>query len=44
MPATEFKVKARSKDGKFVESKIKVSAESEIPARMRQQGMTLISA
>ncbi|MEL0282317.1 MAG: type II secretion system F family protein, partial [Actinomycetota bacterium] len=44
MPATEYKVKARSKEGKLVESKIKVSAESEVAARVRQQGMTLISA
>ena len=44
MPATEYKVKARSKEGKLVESKIKVSAESEVAARVRQQGLTLISA
>ena len=44
MPATEYKVKARSKEGKLVESKMKVSAESEVAARVRQQGMMLISA
>lgn len=42
MAATEFLVKARSRDGKLVESKIKSASEAEAAARVRSQGMTVI--
>ena len=43
MPQTEYKVKARSKTGRLVESKMKASSEAEALTRVRQLGMTPIA-
>jgi type IV pilus assembly protein PilC len=43
MPQTEYLVKARSRNGRLVESKMKAISEAEALARVRQQGMTPIA-
>lgn len=43
MPLTEYRVKARSRTGRLVESKLKAVSEAEALARVRQQGMTPIA-
>lgn len=43
MPQTEYLVKARSRSGRLVESKMKASSESEALTRVRQQGLTPIA-
>ena len=43
MPLTEYRVKARARDGHLVESKMKVVSEAEAVSRVRQQGMTPIA-
>lgn len=43
MPLTEYRVKARSRTGRLVESKLKAATEAEAIARVRQQGMTPIA-
>lgn len=43
MPLTEYRVKARSRTGRLVESTLKAATEAEAVARIRQQGMTPIA-
>lgn len=43
MPQTEYLVKARSRQGRLVEQKLRASSESEAVARMRQLGLTPIA-
>lgn len=43
MPQTEYLVKARSRNGRLVESKQKAISEAEALSRVRQQGMTPIA-
>jgi type IV pilus assembly protein PilC len=43
MPQTEYLVKARSRSGRLVESKMKAISEAEALSRIRQQGMTPIA-
>ena len=43
MPQTEYLVKARSRNGRLIESKMKAISEAEALARVRQQGMTPIA-
>jgi len=43
MPQIEYRVKARSRTGRLVESKIKAVSEAEALSRVRQQGMTPIA-
>lgn len=43
MPTTEYRVKARSRTGRLVESKLKAVSEAEALAQIRQQGMTPIA-
>ena len=43
MPQTEYLVKARSRQGRLVEQKLKASTESEAIARIRQLGLTPIA-
>lgn len=43
MPLTEYNVKARSRTGRLVESKLKATSEAEALAKVRQQGMTPIA-
>lgn len=43
MPLTEYRVKARSRTGRLVDSRIKAVSEAEALARVRQQGMTPIA-
>ena len=43
MPQTEYLVKARSRNGRLVESKLKAISESEALTRVRQMGMTPIA-
>ena len=43
MPQTEYLVKARSRSGRLVESKMKAASESEALTRVRQQGLTPIA-
>lgn len=43
MPLTEYRVKARSRTGRLVESRLKAVSEAEAVARVRQQGMTPIA-
>jgi type IV pilus assembly protein PilC len=43
MPQTEYLVKARSRNGRLVESKMKAASEAEALSRVRQQGMTPIA-
>lgn len=43
MPQTEYLVKARSRTGRLVESKMKAVSEAEALSRIRQQGMTPIA-
>ena len=43
MPQTEYLVKARSRTGRLVESRLKAISEAEALSRIRQQGMTPIA-
>jgi type IV pilus assembly protein PilC len=43
MPTTEYLVKARSRNGRLVESRLKAVSEAEALSRVRQQGMTPIA-
>ena len=43
MPQSEYLVKARSRSGRLVESKMKAVSEAEALSRVRQQGMTPIA-
>ena len=43
MPQTEYLVKARSRSGRLIESKMKAVSEAEALSRIRQQGMTPIA-
>jgi type IV pilus assembly protein PilC len=43
MPRTEYLVKARSRTGRLVESRMKASSEAEALSLIRQQGMTPIA-
>lgn len=43
MPQSEYLVKARSRTGRLVESKLRASSEAEAMGRVRQQGMTPIA-
>lgn len=43
MPQTDFLIKARSRQGRLVEQRLKASSETEAVARIRQLGMTPIA-
>lgn len=43
MPSTEYVVKARSRNGRLVESKMQAASEAEALSRVRQMGMTPIA-